>query len=359
MPLVPGTSGGGVNNPYSVSGAPLRPDLDPGHVPVSRRLPYSGWWAVGIGALTGLVVRLIYWGDSGGAYDAMLGSFIFGSPLVVGAVTVYMAERIEGRSWGFYFVAPFLANVLYIVGTLLIMVEGWICAIVIVPLFSLLGGLAGLAMGLVCRLTKWPRRAIVSSVALLPLIGGAFEHRLKGDSLELVQDREIVVAATPDQVWRELIDTRDIRPDEVDQAWMYRIGVPTPRAGIGDFNNGEHLRHVTMGKGVRFDQVATEWQENRRVTWAYRFSKDSFPPGALDDHVRIGGRYFDVIDSTYTLVPDAGGTRLHLRMHYRVSTHWNWYAAPVANLLVGDFAEVILDFYAHRATGRGTQPVAS
>jgi hypothetical protein len=214
-------------------------------------------------------------------------------------------------------------------------------------------------MGLVCRLTRWPRRAIVSSVALLPLIGGAVEHRLNGDSLELVQDREVVVAATPEQLWRELIDTRDIQPKEVGQAWMYRIGVPEPRAGIGDFKNGEHLRHVTMGKGVRFDQVATEWRENQRVTWAYRFSPDSFPPGALDDHVRIGGRYFDVIDSTYTLTPGTGGTRLHLRMRYRVSTHWNWYAAPVADLLVGDFAEVILDFYARRATARGTQAPAS
>ena len=58
--------------------------------------------------------------------------------------------------------------------------------------------------------------------------------------------------------------------------------------------DGEHLRHITMGKGVRFDQVATEWRENERVSWRYRFAEDSFPPGALDDHVRIGGEYFDL-----------------------------------------------------------------
>ena len=84
---------------------------------------------------------------------------------------------------------------------------------------------------------------------------------------------------------------------------MYRIGVPVPESGVGAQHDGEHLRHVTMGKGIRFDQVATEWRENERVSWRYRFSEDSFPPGALDDHVRIGGEYFDVGESTYSLTP--------------------------------------------------------
>ncbi len=54
--------------------------------------------------------------------------------------------------------------------------------------------------------------------------------------------------------------------------------------------------------------------------------------------------------SKYSLTPVPGGTRLSLSTQYRVSTHFNWYAAPVADWLVGDFAEVILDFYARRAS---------
>ena len=42
-------------------------------------------------------------------------------------------------------------------------------------------------------------------------------------------------------------------------------------------------------------------------------------------------------------------TLLTLRMRYRVSTHFNWYAGRVADFLVGDFGEVILRFYAQRA----------
>jgi hypothetical protein len=96
------------------------------------------------------------------------------------------------------------------------------------------------------------------------------------------------------------------------------------------------------------------------VTRRYRFKPDSFPPGALDDHVRIGGEYFDLIESSYSLAPHDGGTRLTLRSRYRVSTHFNWYAGPVADFLIGDFSEVILRFYARRAERAAiAQPASS
>jgi hypothetical protein len=324
-----------------------------------RILPFRAWWPIGLGALAGLLLRFVFSGTAGDPYVAMMASFILGAPVMVSVVTVYLAERAARRTWGYYFVAPFVANLLFVVGTLLVEVEGWICAIVIVPLFAVVGGFVGLAMGAICRFTHWPRRAIVSSVALLPLLGGALEQHVDTTNLERVQQREMLIAAAPEDIWRVLIDTRDIHPGEVERAWMYRIGVPTPRAGRGDFRDGEHLRHITMGKGVHFDQVATAWEENRRVTWRYRFAKDSFPPGALDDHVRIGGQYFDVTECTYSLTPMTGGTRLTIRMSYRVSTHFNWYAAPVADWLVGDFAGVILDFYAKRASAAAPQAGSS
>ena len=104
-----------------------------------------------------------------------------------------------------------------------------------------------------------------------------------------------------------------------------------------------------MGKGIHFDQIAADWQPNRNVRWIYRFEDDSFPPGALDDHVRIGGQYFDVIDTEYSLRKTNAGTELRVRMSYRVSTSFNWYTRPIAEFLVGNFEDAALNFYAHRA----------
>jgi hypothetical protein len=338
----------------------MRDDLPPEAAEQSRRerwLPYSMRWPILTGATVGLLMRLAFFGAPGGMMSAMLASFIVGAPIVVGVLTVYLAELGERRTWTYYFVSPVIATVLLVAGSLAILIEGLICAIIIVPLFAIVGGLAGLAMGAICRATNWPRPSIVGCIALLPFIFGSFENRLPREHAERVQIREILVAAPPAAVWRELVDTRDIRRDEVDSAWMYRIGVPVPSAGAGESRDGEHLRHIAMGKGIRFDQVATEWRPFERVTWRHRFAPDSFPAGALDDHVRIGGEYFDVGETTYALRPDGAGTRLSVRMRYRVSTHFNWYAGPVADFLVGDFAERALDFYAQRA--RALQAPAS
>lgn len=318
-----------------------------------RVLPYRGWWPLLGGALAGIALRLIYLGKAGAAYAPMMQSFIIASPVLVAVVTVYLAELKSRRNWAYYFFAPAGATLLYVLGTLLVMIEGWICAILIFPLFALISGIAGLAMGAICRATDWPRRTIVGCVAVLPLITGGLEQHLALPPRERVAEREVLVGASAPAVWRELIEARHIEPEEIDEAWLYRIGVPMPVSGIADMQGGEHLRHVTMGKGIHFDQVASEWRENEVVSWQYRFAQDSFPARALDDHVRIGGHYFDLGETQYSLSENGGQTRLRIRMRYRVSTRFNWYAGPVADLLVGDFAEVVLRFYARRAERAG------
>ena len=70
----------------------------------------------------------------------------------------------------------------------------------------------------------------------------------------------------------------------------------------------------------------------------------------MDDHVKIGGEYFDIIDTEYILKPMASGsTALTVRIHYRVSTQFNWYSKHPASWLIGNFEEVILDLYSKRA----------
>jgi hypothetical protein len=238
---------------------------------------------------------------------------------------------------------------LFVAGTLALFIEGWICAVLVLPLFAIVGGVSGLIVGAFCRLTGRPKSSVLGCLALLPLLGGSFENLIPNAAREGVQTREVFVAAPQAAVWSAIVDVPDIRPAEVDGAWMYRIGVPTPLEVRGETRGDEHLRHVAMNRGVRFDQVATTWQEPNVVVWSYRFTADSFPLGALDDHVRIGGEYFDISTCTFALTPADGGTRLSLSTQYRVSTHFNWYAGWIGDFVVGDFVETSLDLYARRA----------
>lgn len=311
-------------------------------------LPYSKWWPFVVGAITGVALRLVFSGRPGDPYSAMMSSFVLLVPLLVGAATVYVAETQHRRSWAYYVWAPFLANVLFVLGTMAIMIEGLICAILIVPLFGVVGAIGGLIMGAVCRKTNWPRQALYS-VAVMPLVLGGFEQHLPLPDREVTIEHARIVNASSADVWRQIENARDIVPEEVERAWVYRIGVPLPKAGVSERTAEGMVRRITMGSGIHFEQIALDWQPNRHVRWANRFAPDSFPPNALDDHVKIGGRYFDIGDTEYTLTPLGKATELQMTVRYRLSTSFNWYAGPILEVLIGNFVDVILGFYARRA----------
>ena len=317
--------------------------------PVKWMLPFRKRWPLLAGALLGVLLRLIFSGDPGKVYSAMGGAFIYLAPVAVGGLTVYLAETTKRRTWSYYFVAGAMANLFFVLGTMLILIEGLICAVIILPMFMLQGGCAGLLMGTLCRWTKWPRHA-VGGFAALPILLASLVPQEPAVPVIGTLERSVQIAAPPAQVWKQLMHTPNIRPGEVGSAWLYKIGVPLPESGETRKAPEGLVRSVVMGSAIHFEQVATDWQENQHVRWTYRFTEDSFPPQALDDHVAIGGHYFDIIDTTYTLTPlDASATELRVQFRYRVSTDFNWYADAVARLLIGNFEEVILGFYRQRA----------
>ena len=78
-----------------------------------------------------------------------------------------------------------------------------------------------------------------------------------------VIERSTTMHAGAQRVWRDILDVPDIAPKDIDQAWLYRIGVPLPKSGISGQRDGRPVRRVTMGKNVYFDEVITDWDEGR------------------------------------------------------------------------------------------------
>lgn len=313
-------------------------------------IPFSLWVPLLAGVAAGLLLRLLFSGGPGSKWSPMAGAFIYLSPVLVGALTVYVAETRERRSWAYYLWAPFIANCLYVLGTLIIMWEGLICAFIILPMFAALGALGGLLMGLVCRMTDWPRNTLYGFAAL-PLVFGAMGDYLPEPTVLGTVQRSAVVRAAPDQIWAHLNQATAIQPHEFGNTWAARIGVPMPLSGVTRHTAEGRVRATRWAKDVHFDEPITDWQPARYLRWTYRFSPTSFPPHALDDHVLIGGHYFDLHDTAFTLTPVAGGTRVDVVVHYRVTTQFNLYADRVAQWLVGDMLDADLEFYRRRSEG--------
>jgi hypothetical protein len=311
-------------------------------------VPFSAWYPVVAGVLSGILLRLLFSGDPGSARSAMAGSFILLAPMLVGAITVYVAETTQRRSWTYYLWAPMVANGLFVLGTLAIMIEGLICALVIIPLFACVGAVGGLAMGLVCRVTNWPKQ-VIYSLAALPIalsLGGDY---LPTPTVVSSVQHSIFVNASPAKVWQQINYATHIRPEEFSATWAAKIGVPMPLSGVTEMTPTGRVRKSLWDKSVHFDEPIADWVPERYMRWTYRFDPTSFPPHALDDHVMIGGHYFDLHDTSFTLTPELGGTRLAIAAHYRVSTQFNFYAERVAQLLLGNMLETGLAFYKNRS----------
>jgi drug/metabolite transporter (DMT)-like permease len=61
--------------------------------PEKSTLNFSRWYPFAAGLVAGLILRFLFVGKPGSSWSAMAGAFIYMAPMLVGAVTVYVAER--------------------------------------------------------------------------------------------------------------------------------------------------------------------------------------------------------------------------------------------------------------------------
>jgi Activator of Hsp90 ATPase homolog 1-like protein len=279
----------------------------------------------------------------------MLWSFLFGVPLVIGLLLGYVAFRRKAAGIAGAAALASTATFVSVFGVGAFFREGMICIVMALPLFLILAALGATVGSFVAR-DGGPRGPKALSLALIaPAVLGMIEQNIASPDLLISTTREIAIAASPATVWRHINYPTDIKREELSGGIAYWIGVPYPLEARTLEERVGGKRALTWDRGITFDEVITEWRPERRIAWTYAFSAQSFPPGSLDDHIVIGGRYFDLVSTSYDLQPEGSGTRLTIRVQTRVTTNFNWYAGWWARLLVGDTASVILTFYKTRS----------
>jgi hypothetical protein len=308
-----------------------------------------------IGMFYGLMIRIVFSATEGGTLQllgsVMGGSFVLGVPFAVDAITVFArpaAERTSGNAIG----GASLAILLFVLGTGVLLLEGLICIVMALPLFLVLG-IAGAGIAMLIVRQHDNLRLNIGIIACLPLLSSALEARLDDKQATspaaLVRHevvREAVLNASAEAIWSKLVNTPEIPAGQYADSIAVRIGAPAPQSGATRSSTEGMIRRSFWGKSVYFDEPITALQEHRYLAWNYRFYPDSFPPGTMDEHVVIGGEYFDLSDTDFTLQPlPDGRTHLKIRIGFHVNTDFNWYALPVAELVLGNFADSALDYF--------------
>jgi hypothetical protein len=104
------------------------------------------------------------------------------------------------------------------------------------------------------------------------------------------------------------------------------------------------VRHASFEGGVVFVETIHAWGPERHLAFAIDADPDSIPARALDEHVTVGGPYFDVLEGDYRIAPLPGGrVRLHLESRHRLSTRFNAYAGLWTDFILEDTQRYILE----------------
>lgn len=340
------------------------------YVQISRRyIPFA--LAIGLGLGYSLLARFAF-GDFN-PFDSELLSvaYLVVMPLALGAVTAHFVPTDASKALR-YLGTPFLVVMSFMAATLLFHLEGLICLVIVCPLFMVLSVLGAALYGTIHNLLARRRdqHTLAVAFALLPYLLAPLENRFANpDSFRRVEN-VIDIAAPAPVVWQHIIRVAPIRAAELGPSLLDDIGFPRPVAATLTREGVGGVRHATFERGVEFIETVDDWQPLRRLSFRIAPNTATIPPSTFDEHVTVGGRFFDVLRGTYELRPlGPGRTRLILYSQQRVSTHLNWYAGLWTRYVMSEIQQRILGVLKKRCeasptpnpspAGEGSQTLAN
>ena len=317
---------------------------------------WQTWGPFGLGLAYGLVARFLIGLDAAGdLFGVMSIGFIFFVPLAIGFVTVYALP--EPLTWGRALSAPLVPVLLTLLGALVLLWEGLICVVVWLPLAAVLGMVGGGIAAVVRRIDTRRRSLVLVSAAALPFLVAPVEAQFDDPVQGRVVEDVVEIEAPAAVVWEQIREVPAIAAAELGPSFAHAVGFPRPiearlvGTGVGS------VRYATFEGDVTFVERVTDWDEPREL--AFAIDASAVPATTFDEHVAVGGRYFDVLEGRYRIREVAPGrVALSLSSTHRLSTRFNAYTRIWTDLFMRDIQQNILDVIRERseAAARGDGP---
>jgi hypothetical protein len=275
-------------------------------------------------------------------------AFLVLGPLIIGFLTIRHTEARGPAPIWIWFLLPWVSVSLMLVTTLLFMLEGLICILMALPIALVLASIGGVIAGVIGRKLR-VNNTSTFCIALLPFILAPAEARLNAPTSTRTVASEIRIHSSTATVWQNIERVPAISPAELRPNWTHRIGFPRPVEATLSFEGVGGIRHASFERGLLFIETVTAWEPDHRLAFTIKADSAHIPTTTLDEHVTIGGRYFDVLDGEYRIEPLAGGDiLLHLTSHQRLSTDFNGYAGLWTDAVMQSLQTSILQVIQHR-----------
>ncbi len=303
--------------------------------------------AVVLGALYGFIMRV----GMGMEQELMTLSFIFVVPVGVGFLTVWFSPERFRMSWWYAGFMPWLTGLLFMLGALLTNVEGLICVVFIFPVVGFMGSVGGLCARIFAganaktndKTSASRQTLILASFVIVPFLTMPLEDTLSGDNRTVkTVASEIRIHAPKAVVWQQIIRVPAIQPHEQRGSFFYTIGFPKPVEATLSHEGIGGVRHASFERGVVFTEMITEWKDQETLSFTIKANTGAIPPTTFDEHVTIGGQYFDMLTGTYRIEQQGDDVVLHLWSEQRLSTNFNVYAGLWTGAIMQDIQSNIL-----------------
>jgi hypothetical protein len=307
---------------------------------------------LGIPTLYAVVLRVLFGIDDWEKlFSVMSITFLFCLPTILGALTVFLSGRDKAASASYRIFAPWVPIFFFLLITISLSLEGWVCWIMILPVFLVAASLGGLLGGYL-KMRSNRDKLNMSALLLLPFLIGPLESQFERKERIFEAYTFIDIATTPERIWPEVTRVREISEAE-DSGWLSRnMGLPRPVKAELNYEGVGAYRAAIFTGGLVFHETVTRYEHQKLMEFDIVAKPHEIPATTLDEHILIGGEYFNVISGKYELEDLGNGTqRLHLSSRFVMRTHFNRYAGLWGRWIMKDIQMNILRVEKKRAQG--------
>lgn len=304
-------------------------------------LPDRLWLGIGAAILYGILLYSLIWLIQEG--HAM--AFFCGLIIMPMSVTSLLIILIDPHGTGHirrHMKTAMLVMLALILISIVAFGEAGICVAMAAPFLF-----AGTAIGVYVTmklLRKLRSKSSVTFLIVLPLIGLPVERQIDYEDHFGSVTTVIEIDAPAHVIWKNTLQMPDIRPHELGYTFSHTVvGVPKPENARIEGSGIGAVRYLSWGKGIRFEEVITHWEQDRYLRWNFKFSPTSIPK-AVEAHIKVDSDYLGLDYGEYRLEPlSENRTRLVLTTRYRIATPINLYCDLWGHVFLNDFHSIVLN----------------
>ena len=295
-----------------------------------------------VGAVYALTLRLVFnIKELDGAFSLFSITFIWVTPIVIGLIPLFYANREQLKRWGYRIFSPVWTVVVFFLLCFLTRIEDLICLWVILIPYMLGALTVGLIAGEIIQRVK-AKRGTLYSIILLPFVISPIEKQFKMPTNSYSVVTSVTINATPEVIWENIIRVRQIEKNEYTKGFFNYAGIPRP---LYAELNKDTLGATRIGHfegGLKFEETVTTWDKNKHIAFDITVVPSSIRQTVFDQHI-LRGNNFKFLNAAYNLKPLPNGqTELILSSSYELTTNINSYASFCGNQLLTDFQERLL-----------------